>query len=325
MRDWLSWAGEEVRTKLGGDVAAAEAQGRGLLSRPGPRGAPARGLRGAAAAELCHILLDGPTDSEDYLSSPPTATFGLLQPTIDPVGPEGHRLLVALRRASSSLAPRYGLEVSIAGIAANSMDMVEAVYDILPAMVVATYAAMLVFLAVVFCSVAIPLRSVVTNVMTIGISFGTAVAIYQDGALDWLGFGGTRSAGGLYWMDPVVLFFVLSGLSLDYDIFLLMRITEFRGQGLKPLQAVQRGLAASGGVITAAGVVMALAFGGLLFSGMPSLNVISVTMVIAVLYDTFLARSVLNPVLLSLLGRWSWWPSPLSRDCDASSRVAVQE
>merc|ERR1712110_842054 len=80
-----------------------------------------------------------------------------------------------------------------------------------------------------------------------------------------------------------------------------------------PRASIQAGLISTGGIITAAGVIMAIAFGDLLFSAISELNVMGFMMVVATLYDTFVARCVVNPALMSLLGRLNWFPSALFR------------
>lgn len=92
-----------------------------------------------------------------------------------------------------------------------------------------------------------------------------------------------------------------------------MRVTELRGKGLDPQGAVQEGLCSTGGIITAAGMVMVFAFSGMLFSELVQASMFGFMMVVAVIYDTFIARSVVNPAGMSLLGYWNWYPSALSR------------
>ena len=95
---------------------------------------------------------------------------------------------------------------------------------------------------------------------------------------------------------------------LPTDIFLLTRIWEFRAKGFGDREAVLAGLAKTGHVITAAGVIMAIAFAGLLFSAEPVLNQISFFMVAAVLLDTLIVRTILVPALMVVLGPANWWP-----------------
>jgi len=115
-------------------------------------------------------------------------------------------------------------------------------------------------------------------------------------------------------------FFIITGIGLDYDIFLLVRVTELRGKGLDPQTAIQEGLVSTGGIITAAGMVMVFAFAGMLFSDLITANTYGFMMCVAILFDTFIARSIVNPALMSLLGYWNWWPSNLSKPAGSDKR-----
>ena len=96
------------------------------------------------------------------------------------------------------------------------------------------------------------------------------------------------------------------GICLDYDIFLLSRVAEKREEGCDPDTAIREGLKETGGIICAAGIIMAIAFGGLMFTSMLLINLVSFYMVFAVLFDTFVVCCVLSPATMSLAGRWHW-------------------
>ena len=170
----------------------------------------------------------------------------------------------------------------------------------------------------------------------------------KGGALEFLGFYGLRSTGGLCWIPPVLCFCMLVGLGLDYHVFLLSRVVEFRLAGFGDREAVLLGLAKTGTIITAAGMIMALAFLGTLFAHEPLLAQLSFFVIVAVLVDTFIVRSVhgcsgdlslpapaalpipvgtqpgtgadhvwvptgrsiLVPSMMVLLGKWNWWWVP---------------
>lgn len=162
-----------------------------------------------------------------------------------------------------------------------------------------------------FRSLVIPVRSVLSIGLTLAFSFGFVTLIYQYGMLDWLGFYGWQNHHAVYWLAPVLSFTVIVGIALDYDVFLLVRIKEARVSGLDTRTAILTGLTRTGSVITAAGLVMAIAFSGLLFSQTPMLNVITCVMGTAVVFDTFVVRTLLVPPLMSLLGDLNWFPSKM--------------
>mmetsp|Transcript_8327 Transcript_8327/g.8508 ORF Transcript_8327/g.8508 Transcript_8327/m.8508 type:complete len:119 (-) Transcript_8327:189-545(-) len=103
-------------------------------------------------------------------------------------------------------------------------------------------------------------------------------------------------------------FSVILGLGLDYDVFLISRIFEYREKGYNDNSAVLIGLYKTGGIITAAGIIMTLAFGGLLLSQTIALNQWACYLTGAVLLDTFLIRTVVVPILMGYTGKQSWWP-----------------
>eukprot|EP00041_Stephanoeca_diplocostata_P029262 m.860006 g.860006 ORF g.860006 m.860006 type:complete len:224 (-) comp23527_c0_seq1:171-842(-) len=146
--------------------------------------------------------------------------------------------------------------------------------------------------------------------------FAVATWVYEYGALDWLRLSSLKEQarevgedhGAICWIVPVMCFSVLVGLGLDYDVFLISRVVEFRRQGLSNRAAIVMGVCKTGGIITAAGGIMAIAFAGLLFSQEPVLNELSFFLVFAVLVDTFVIRLLLVPALMVLLGDSNWWP-----------------
>merc|ERR1711907_440536 len=98
-------------------------------------------------------------------------------------------------------------------------------------------------------------------------------------------------------MVPGISFQIIVGLSIDYDIFLLSRIIEYRDKGMDSASAVVEGLKSSGNIITAAGIIMAIAFCGMLFSVQPVLNELALFLIVAVLIDTFVVRTLLVPAV----------------------------
>jgi uncharacterized membrane protein YdfJ with MMPL/SSD domain len=169
----------------------------------------------------------------------------------------------------------------------------------------------LLVVGVAFQSVVIPLRTVYTIALTVFWTYGVTVYIYQDDALGWMGIAGLANKGATEWLVPIVSFPILVGISLDYDIFLITRIMELRLKGHSNLEAVRLGVCHTGHIITTAGIIMAIAFSGLLFSSLDCANELSSYMVIAVLFDTFVIRTALVPAIMSICGDWNWWPRPL--------------
>ena len=172
-----------------------------------------------------------------------------------------------------------------------------------------TVAFVVVLVGAAFRSVAIPLRSVVTITTTLSMVYGVSVLVFQVGILDFMHWPGVRGMGALNWVAPIFSFSVLVGLSLDYDTFLLSRVVEFRQYGYANRDAIVLGVAHTGSIITAAGAIMALAFGGLLFSAEPALNQLAFFLVFSVLIDTLVVRTMLVPAYMQVLRNVNWWPA----------------
>lgn len=261
---------------------------------------------------LCAELFYG---IDTFANADSTAGFGYITLSFDPFGNDGPRWLKAARALAASLGRQHGMEVALIGTAANGLDIISRVYSVFPYMVIGTLCLALVLLGLAFRSIVIPLRSVFSICLTLLAVYGFSALTYQDGILESIGMPGLTGAfKAQNWMIPVICFSIVVGICLDYDIFLLSRATEFREGGMSPIESIRLGLCSTGGIITAAGVVMAIAFGGLLFSSMLDINNLAFYMVVSVLYDTLIVRCLLAPAAMSILGRWNWWPSKLSKE-----------
>uniref|UniRef100_A0A7S4T4M5 SSD domain-containing protein n=1 Tax=Alexandrium monilatum TaxID=311494 RepID=A0A7S4T4M5_9DINO len=251
----------------------------------------------------------------DKFSNPDrSAAYALITLKFDPCGIDGPDWLSKARSVLEELSHSTGLEFALTGLGADSLDMIAESYRIFPFMIGTTLLVAMLLMGIAFRSLLMPLRCVGSIVLTLFWVYGLATLTYQDGMLDWTGIAGVSSefhAQNAFL--PVICFSLVVGICLDYDIFLMTRTTEFRALGMSPEEAVRRGVCSTGGIITAAGVIMAIAFGGLMFASIVMVNGLSFYMVFAVLYDTFIARCLFTPAIMSLLGRWNWFPSPLSK------------
>lgn len=109
-------------------------------------------------------------------------------------------------------------------------------------------------------------------------------------------------------IPPVLCFPILVGLGLDYHIFLLARVVEYRSHGYSDRESALLALAKTGRLITMAGLIMAVAFLGLLPAYEPLMSQLAWLVIIAVLVDTFVVRALVVPCLIVVIGRWNWWP-----------------
>jgi putative drug exporter of the RND superfamily len=208
-----------------------------------------------------------------------------------------------------------GQAVLMGGGAQVSRDTVDAVTSRLPwvAGVIAVTTFVLLFLLT--GSVVLPLKALVLNVLSLSAAFGALVWIFQDGRLGALG---TTSTGTLEVTLPVLLLGIAFGLSMDYEVFLLSRIREYWLASPRTRadnsESVALGLARTGRVITAAALIMSIAFAALIPAQVSFMRMFGIGLTLAVLVDATLVRMALVPAFMEVMGRWNWWaPKPLVR------------
>lgn len=165
---------------------------------------------------------------------------------------------------------------------------------------------MLVVLAT-YRSVMVPLRLAFALLFTLGATYGAGIIIYQTPLLHGM-FPFLIPFDGIVYETVPLVTGVCIALGLDYDIFLVSRIVEFRTKGYTDRASVFRGGTKAGSVITGAGVIMALSFSGLCFSDKLFFQQFGTLLVISVLFDTFVVRTVLVPALMLIAAEWNWWP-----------------
>ena len=165
---------------------------------------------------------------------------------------------------------------------------------------------------IVFRSILVPLKAVIMNLLSIGASFGVLVAIFQWGwGISLIGVG---KAGPIEAWAPMMLFAIVFGLSMDYEVFLLSRVKEEYDRTGHNADAVADGLAASARVITAAALIMVCVFAAFVLGYDRQLKLFGLGLAIAVFIDATIVRMVLVPATMELLGDRNWWiPKWLNR------------
>jgi RND superfamily putative drug exporter len=161
-------------------------------------------------------------------------------------------------------------------------------------------------------SVILPIKALLMNFLTLAAATGIVVFVFQEGNL--AGLFGSSAQGGIEQTDYLVMAAIVFGLSTDYGVFLLTRIKEARDRGASDEEAIARGLERTGSVVSAAAVLLAIALGAFVTSGMVFLKELGLGAGMAVLLDAFVVRALLVPSLMKLLGGANWWsPRPLRR------------
>jgi RND superfamily putative drug exporter len=167
-------------------------------------------------------------------------------------------------------------------------------------------------LGMMFRSVVVPLKAAVMNILSIAAAYGVLTALFQWGwGTELLGLDHAMPVSS--WI-PILLFTVLFGLSMDYEVFLLSRVREFWLDTGDAHGSVVRGLSSTGRVISAAAAIMVAVFLGFATEVDVVVKQLGIAMAVAIALDATLVRMVLVPATMTLLGRWNWWmPAWLDR------------
>jgi RND superfamily putative drug exporter len=232
-----------------------------------------------------------------------TAVFEVF-PDSSPQSLATTELVSALREhALPPLAERTGATLLVGGSNASAIDFTRVIANKLPVFVAIVVLLSALLLLIVFRSVVIPLQAAVMNLLSIGAALGVVVAIFQWG---WLGSVFDVRAAPIQAFIPVMLFAIVFGLSMDYEVFLVSRIHEEWTRTGEARPAVRRGLASTGRVITAAATIMICVFVSFVLGEERVLKLFGLSLASAVFLDAFVIRVLLLPSVLQLLGRRTW-------------------
>jgi RND superfamily putative drug exporter len=198
-----------------------------------------------------------------------------------------------------------GVEAHVGGVTATNIDSNENVSSRLPYLIAGVIALSMLLLFVSFRSIVIPLTAAVMNLLSVAAAYGVMAYVLQGG---WAGqLLGIDTETPMPAFVPVIVFAVLFGLSMDYEVFLISRMREAWTRSRDNVRAVGDGLAGTGRVITAAAAIMVAVFAAFVPSPDIILKVIGLGMATAILVDATIVRMLLVPAVMHLLGRWNWW------------------
>ena len=210
-----------------------------------------------------------------------------------------------LVRAIRATPPPDGTRILVGGGTAGVIDYADRLYEQFPRAAIIVVLAIYLVLLRTFGSVVLPLKAVAMNVLSILASYGALVVIFQEGALaDQLHF---QPLGFVEASLPIVMFCVLFGLSMDYEVFLLSRVQEAHMEGADNATAVARGLERSGRIITSAAAIVVLVSLSFVAADIVLIKALGLGTAIAVFLDATLVRALLVPATMRLLGEWNWW------------------
>jgi RND superfamily putative drug exporter len=234
----------------------------------------------------------------------------VLTADVYPTGsPQAKSTTTLLNNLRDTVVPRAtqgtGAKILIGGQTAIFADFASVLSSKLPLFIGIVVLLSCLLLAAVFRSLVVPITAAAMNMLSAGAAFGVVVAVFQWGWADSI--LGINQTGPVEAFVPVMMFAILFGLSMDYEVFLVSRIFEEWHRRRDNAQAVSHGLSATGKTISAAATIMVLVFGSFIFGGTVVIKMFGLGLAGAVLMDAFVVRMLLVPALMTLLGRSNWW------------------
>ncbi|MBM3658327.1 MAG: MMPL family transporter [Actinobacteria bacterium] len=234
-----------------------------------------------------------------------TAVVYELTPTTAPDDPATTDLVERLRADLAAATAGTDLVASVGGPTATLIDLTDVVTRYLPWVIGAVVLGAFILLVIVFRSILVPLKAAIMNLVSIAAAYGVVVAVFQWG---WAkGAVGLTSTIPIVSFVPLVMFVILFGLSMDYEVFLMSRIKEEWDRSGDPQESVVLGVANTARVITTAALIMIVVFGSFVTNASPTVKLIGFGMAVAVLIDSTLLRMVMVPAVMALLGKSAWW------------------
>ena len=237
-------------------------------------------------------------------------------------------LVRELREMSGgSLMGLPGSSIEVGGLPALNVDYEASTLGRFKSIVLTVVAVTLVSLMIGFRSPLIAIKAVALNLFSVAVAFGAVVLVFQDGhGIRALGLD--AALGGTFPAIPVIVFCVVFGLSMDYEVFLVARIAEARARGLSDDEAIVEGLTRTGGLITSAAAIMIAVFAAFMLGDFVLIKILGFALSVAVLVDATVMRIAIGPALLKLGGKWNWWPGkgyPLVRSVPNIQRLNPME
>jgi len=229
------------------------------------------------------------------------AVLFLVESDVEPFGPEASSLVSDIR----AFDPGPDVALFVDGGSAEIKDVVDSLYGRFPIVagivIIATYLSLLIL----FRSVILPIKAILLNVMSILASYGALVFIFQDG--HFAGLLNFEPIGVIEATTPILLFSIIFGLSMDYEIFLLARISEAYKRTGDNTAAVAEGLRRSGRIITGAASILIVVSLSFLVADVVLVKAIGLGLAIAIFVDVTIVRALLAPAIMRLLGPLNWW------------------
>jgi putative drug exporter of the RND superfamily len=239
--------------------------------------------------------------SEPQMSKDGTAAMFNVVPTGSPTSDETKDLV---NQARDEIIPASGVEAHVGGSTAQQLDLADLIAQRLPLIIAVVVGLSMLLLLIVFRSAIVPLQAALVNLLSVGAAYGIVTAVFQDGhGATAIGLDG---AIPIVSYVPMMMFAILFGLAMDYQVFLLSRVREEIDAGKCPRRAVIDGIAGTGKVIASAAAIMVAVFASFILNGDPTVKEFGVGLASAILIAGSMV-CVLLPAVMLLTGRRTWW------------------
>src|SRR5258706_5641473 len=227
---------------------------------------------------------------------------------IPKAGTESYELSALVRDIRSKYGKfQDGSSVAVGGIPALNADYEDTIRGRFAPLALLVVAVTFLILTWGYRSPLLALKATILNVLSVAAACGALVLVFQDGiGAKWLGLAGPT--GGVLPNIPILVFCIVFGLSMDYEVFLFNRVREAHRDGHGDREAMAIGLDTTAGLISNAALIMIVVFAGFCWGEFLLIKMLGFTLAAAILIDVTLVRLVLGPALFALAGRWNWWP-----------------
>ena len=263
-----------------------------------------------AQPDVAAVLGPQPSNPAD-----PAGSAAFVIQAVPATGPQDAATAALVERLRSEVIPAAvagsTLDVNVTGTVAVNIDFTDYLAERTPLFFAAVLALSFLLLLVVFRSILVPIKAVIVNLLSIAAAYGIVVAVFQ-----WGWFGPLLGIGPapIEPFIPMMMFAIVFGLSMDYEVFLLSRVREEYDRAGDAVRSVADGLASTARVITAAAAIMVVVFGSFVFEDARTIKVFGLGLAVAVLLDATIVRMLLVPAVMALLGERNWWlPAWLER------------
>ncbi len=280
------------------EIVAGLASAEGVAgTSPSAEVLPILGKLAAAAAEQA---------TADTAAEPQTIQAIAVYPATSPQDEATTELLDRLRtEVNPAISAATGATLYVGGTQAITSDFTTVLGDALPLFLSIVIGLGFLALVLLFHSLVVPLTAAITSLLSFSAAMGITVAVFQWGWFsDFLGIPGT---GPIFPFLPIMVFSILFGLSMDYQVFLVSRMQEEWARTGDNLASVRRGLAGSGRVVVIAAAIMSSVFLAFVPSTNATIKLFGIALASAVIIDAFIVRLILVPSVMSMLGKANWW------------------